>query len=266
MQYVIALGDSNTEWGFSSTWVSRLSHYYSRRAIVINSGQRGYNSRWLLNALKDPESRDILLPPYAHHPLFVTIMVGSNDIAHPSTGQHVPIDEYLDNLKEIIAIVQKTCEPKAGVFVMTPPPVDEGYCPPVVPSKAKKSDTHVPNRRFDDARRYRAALIDYFANENAEKRDSEQIYYVDIQTALLQHGDPTFLFTPSEEVVYHPDAPWTRLFPDGVHFGDVAGELVFTTLIDAVRHAPKANLVLPIALPLPIKDYRELAKAEGATA
>eukprot|EP00796_Vickermania_ingenoplastis_P001928 gene1928-1167_t len=260
MEYIIALGDSNTEWGFSSTWLSRLSHYYSRRATVINSGQRGYNSRWLRQMLEDRESREVLLPSYARRPLFVTIMLGTNDLAHPSTGQHVPLPEFISNLKAIISIVKRECQPKGGIFVMTPPPVDEGFCPSVHAENQRSQDVqvYVPNRRFDDSRRYRQAIVDYFNGEKLQDREHEYVYFVDVQTVILQHGDPTFLFTPSEEITYNPDAPWTRLFPDGIHLGEVAGELVFTTLLDAIRHAPKANMMLPISLPLPIPDYTEL--------
>lgn len=268
------LGDSNTEWGYSSTWLSRLSHYYSRRATVINSGQRGYNSRWMLKMLQDEKTRRILLPSHVRRPLFVTIMLGTNDLAHPSTGQHVPVNEFISNLKAIITLVQRECEPKGGIFVFTPPPVDEGFCNPVGADQnangprrvyggsatAYPANTQfIPNRRFEDSRRYRAAMLDFFNKEyNMSKRDDDRVYFVDIQTAILQHGDPTFLFTPPEEVTYNPDAPWTRLFPDGIHLGEVAGELVFTTLLDAIRHAPRANVMLPIALPVPLPEWRDM--------
>lgn len=272
MEYIIAIGDSNTEWGFSSTWLSRLAHYYSRRATVINSGQRGYNSRWMLQMLKNDRTRSVLLPQYARSPLFVTVMLGTNDLAHPSTGQHVPVNEYVANVQEIVSIIRRECRPKGGVFVMTPPPVDEGFCPPVggannggqqsgVYNRMAPNAMVTPNRRFDASREYRAALVNAF-NQSTSRRENENVFFVDIQTAILQHGDPTFLFTAPEDVSYNPDAPWTRLFPDGIHLGDVAGELVFSMLLDAVRHSPQANQILPLFLTPPLPEYDDLARKD----
>lgn len=54
------------------------------------------------------------------------IFFGANDACLPgtSTGQHVPIDRYIQNLKQLIAHPSvKEQEPR--LILVTPPPVDE---------------------------------------------------------------------------------------------------------------------------------------------
>lgn len=80
----------------------------------------GYNSRWALPLVDQIQD--------THHSLvrLVTILFGSNDCALLSTSprQHVPIPEYTENMKEIIARVQASC-PHAKIILMTPPPICE---------------------------------------------------------------------------------------------------------------------------------------------
>lgn len=257
MEYIIAMGASNVEWGFSSTWLSRLAHHYSRRASVINTGQRGYNSRWLLAALRDPDTRPVLLPPLDRPPLFVTVLLGTNDLSLPCTGQHVPVEEFVANMREIVRLVLRECRPRGGVFVLTAPPVDEAYCKtfPNLNSHTNYYDTVQPavnpgggwpcNHLFADSCRYRDALLRGLEGE-------EGVTVVDIHSAMLRYGEPS----NSPATAFRANAPWTRLLVDGIHFTGAAGELVCTMLLQALRDQ---GVVDPDNLPLPLPEWDQLA-------
>mmetsp|Transcript_23398 Transcript_23398/g.32787 ORF Transcript_23398/g.32787 Transcript_23398/m.32787 type:complete len:282 (-) Transcript_23398:192-1037(-) len=99
---IILFGDSITQQGFgwegSTGWASLLSADYSRRADVLNRGFSGYNTRHALDLL--PHVIGTTRP--AEGVLFATVFFGANDAALPGELQHVPIDEYEQNLKTIV--------------------------------------------------------------------------------------------------------------------------------------------------------------------
>jgi isoamyl acetate esterase len=61
-------------------------------------------------------------------PLFCTVFLGANDSALPGERQHVPKDEYVENLTKIIQSIREssmtTGEKDFPIVVLTPPPVD----------------------------------------------------------------------------------------------------------------------------------------------
>ena len=140
---VVLFGDSITQQGFGweggTGWVSLLSSTYSRRADVFNRGYSGYNTRHGVNLLpklfggsssrrnpdmlgslgksndsdnenddgsNDSNTYDDSYYYYKHDVLFVTIFFGANDAALPGELQHVPIEEYGDNLSTMIQYIR----------------------------------------------------------------------------------------------------------------------------------------------------------------
>lgn len=61
-------------------------------------------------------------------PLFCTVFLGANDAALPGERQHVPKEEYAENLTKIIQLIRENSQTKGDedfpVVVITPPPVD----------------------------------------------------------------------------------------------------------------------------------------------
>ena len=123
---ILLFGDSITQQGFSigqsPGWVGLLSNAYTRRADVLNRGYSGYNTR---HALK-------LIPTIFEagmDPLFVTVFFGANDASLPGDrehNQHVPVDEYEQNLRTIVTDIGKLLKhPTTPIILMTPPPLDE---------------------------------------------------------------------------------------------------------------------------------------------
>lgn len=116
-------GDSITEQSFrSGGWGAALADTYSRKADVVVRGYGGYNTRWALFLLHH------LFPlGSANPPAVTTIFFGANDAAlsgRTSERQHVPIEEYKENLRKIVHHL-KECSTTMLVVLITPPPIDE---------------------------------------------------------------------------------------------------------------------------------------------
>jgi len=103
---VVLFGDSLTQRGWGEGgWCSSVAHLFQRRADVYNRGYGGYNSRWARYLLPH------LFPlpggnPTSKH-FLVVVWFGANDAALPSENPHVPLEEYAENVRAILAHVQK---------------------------------------------------------------------------------------------------------------------------------------------------------------
>ena len=131
---ILLFGDSITQFSFGeagvrSGWGSLLSSAYQRRADVFNRGFSGYNTRHALELV--PRVFGSCDSGY----LFCTLFFGANDAALRGERQHIPIEEYGDNLCKIIeSIRRETGTDTKGssegnhvfpIILMTPPPVDD---------------------------------------------------------------------------------------------------------------------------------------------
>ncbi|OWM77355.1 GDSL esterase/lipase At5g45920 [Punica granatum] len=124
---IYLFGDSITEESFGdSGWGATLAHHFSRTVDVVLRGYSGYNTRWALKVFER------VFPPDAgagegDEPLAATVFFGANDACLPdrcSAFQHVPLDEYKQNLRSLVSAFQKRW-PNALVLLITPPPIDE---------------------------------------------------------------------------------------------------------------------------------------------
>ncbi|KAG2483419.1 hypothetical protein HYH03_017726 [Edaphochlamys debaryana] len=125
---IILFGDSLTERGFEvpGGWANSLAYNYSRRADIVNRGLSGYNTRWAVKAM--PYVYGTKSAPPGSEVLFTTLFFGANDAARlegpaHSARQHVSVDEYGKNLREMVAYV-RSCRVQR-VVLLTPPPVWE---------------------------------------------------------------------------------------------------------------------------------------------
>ncbi|KAK4479345.1 hypothetical protein RD792_014857 [Penstemon davidsonii] len=119
---IVLFGDSITQQSFASGgWGAAIADSYSRKADVVLRGYSGYNTRWALFLLNRLFPLGSGTPPVA-----VTIFFGANDAALiGGTGerQHVPIEEYKDNLRKIVRHI-KNNSPDTLIVLITPPPID----------------------------------------------------------------------------------------------------------------------------------------------
>ncbi|GMN45898.1 hypothetical protein TIFTF001_015094 [Ficus carica] len=100
------------------------SHKLSTSVMVVNHG------RSLVDLMVNHQLIDInerLIKDSTKPPSVVTIFFGANDAAilgRTSERQHVPIEEYKNNLRKIVLHL-KECSPTVVVVLITPPPIDE---------------------------------------------------------------------------------------------------------------------------------------------
>ncbi|XP_031092522.1 GDSL esterase/lipase At5g62930 [Ipomoea triloba] len=120
---IILFGDSITEQSFRlGGWGAAIADNYSRKADILNRGYGGYNTRWALLLMHH------LFPLQSiTYPAVTTIFFGANDAAlsgRTSERQHVPLEEYKENLRKMVQHLKK-CSPTMVLVLITPPPVDE---------------------------------------------------------------------------------------------------------------------------------------------
>ncbi|KAM0035098.1 putative GDSL lipase/esterase, SGNH hydrolase superfamily [Helianthus debilis subsp. tardiflorus] len=123
-QFVL-FGDSITELSFRcGGWGASLTDTYSRKADIVVRGYGGYTTRWALFLLHHIFPLTSSTPPVA-----TTVFFGANDAAltgRYSERQHVPLDEYKENLRKIVRHL-KECSPTMLIVLITPPPIDEEW-------------------------------------------------------------------------------------------------------------------------------------------
>jgi hypothetical protein len=157
------IGSSTTQRCFSienNGWGSYLAHWYSRFADVLNRGSGGYNSRWCKQYLPK------LIGNY--RPDMAVIFIGNNDAIHHSFPQHVPIDEYREN---VVSMLEYLYGLKSTMAIILITPIR------VHPSRIKHSDIErskyanqireiVKNHNMiPSLRNKRLALVDLWLND-----------------------------------------------------------------------------------------------------
>lgn len=82
-------------------WGAALANEYVRKACVVNRGMSGYTSAAVLLALDRLLESAAMPQPIT--PDLAIIFLGANDAAlpHSCSGQHVPIEQYKQNLRTI---------------------------------------------------------------------------------------------------------------------------------------------------------------------
>ncbi|CAN9502105.1 unnamed protein product [Ophioblennius macclurei] len=121
---VILFGDSITQFSFQSHgWGTEIADKLARKCDVVNRGLSGYNSRWgkiLLPRLLSSQNsnKDVAA---------VTVFFGANDcsLEDKNPQQHVPLQEYSANLKEMAKFLSSAGVSTDRLIFITPPPLDE---------------------------------------------------------------------------------------------------------------------------------------------
>jgi isoamyl acetate esterase len=212
-RYILLIGDSLTEQGYSNHWCTKLQNYYQRRADIVCRGFGGYNTKWILDILQSSESEKIIPDHLPDHTLFCVVFLGANDAVSSEYPQHVPLDKYESNLREIVGILLERVRPSHGVILMTPPPIDQvRYLEYVRRERVPGATTS--SRTLENTRLYRDVVVKV-ANQIAPHSA------VDLYKAFL--GD-------SADKPFEPHNNWSAPFFDGLHFNDVGGAIVFHQL------------------------------------
>ncbi|XP_033121870.1 isoamyl acetate-hydrolyzing esterase 1 homolog isoform X2 [Anneissia japonica] len=103
-------------------WLTSFKEYFScRKCDVLNRGFSGYNTSWGKHLIRKIVPEHIVSDVVA-----VTIFFGANDAVLKGQSQkHVPLDDFRQNLKEIVDYLTEIGLPKEKLILITPPPLDE---------------------------------------------------------------------------------------------------------------------------------------------
>ncbi|CAO2842374.1 unnamed protein product [Amaranthus hypochondriacus] len=217
---IYLFGDSITEESFNNGgWGSLLTNHFSRTADIVLRGYSGYNTRWAVKVLQK-----VFDTVDEAAPLAVTVFFGANDACLPdryAAFQHVPLDEYKQNLRCIFSFLKKRWETAVIVFI-TPPPIDEvgRLNHPYI-----ENPSGLPERTNEAAGAYAKACI-----EVARVCGTP---VVDIWTKMQEFSD------------------WRKTcLSDGLHLAQGGNRIVFEELVKKLKEVGVSLEKLPVDLPL----------------
>lgn len=222
---IYLFGDSITEASFADGgWGAALANHFCRTLDVVLRGYSGYNTRWALKVL------DRVFPTVGHDgaaaapPVALTVFFGANDACLPdryAAFQHVPLDEYKQNLHSIVSSLKKQW-PKTLILLITPPPIDEDgrLRHPFV-----ENPSGFPERTNEAAGSFAKACV-----ETAEECG---IAVVDLWTRMQQYTD------------------WRKAYlSDGLHLTKEGNKVVFEEVMKKLEERGLSLEKLKADLPL----------------
>ncbi|KAE8702602.1 GDSL esterase/lipase CPRD49 [Hibiscus syriacus] len=233
-QFVL-FGSSIVQLSFSNGgWGAILADVYARKADILLRGYYGWNSRRSLEVL------DLVFPKDdSNQPSLIITYFGGNDSMgpHPSgLGPHVPLPEYIDNMRKI-AIHLKSLSDSTRLIFLTCPPVDEER----VNKNTSQYLSHLV-RTNELCRTYSEACI-----QLCQELD---IKVVDLFTAIQQRDN------------------WkTDCFTDGVHLSAEGSKIVVAEILKVLKEAEWKPSLHWKSMPTEFSDDSpyDLVAADGKT-
>ncbi|XP_048326446.2 GDSL esterase/lipase CPRD49 [Ziziphus jujuba] len=122
-QFVL-FGSSIVQLSFSNGgWGATLADIYARKADILVRGYYGWNSRRAVQVLDQVFPKDA-----AVQPSLVIAYFGGNDSMGPHSsglGPHVPLPEYIENMRVIARHLQSLSDSTRIIFLSCPPVNEE---------------------------------------------------------------------------------------------------------------------------------------------
>lgn len=237
-QFVL-FGDSITEESFSQekgfAAGAALANDYQKRLDVVCRGFGGYTTgqgKFILPHLIPRESRIRVL----------VVFFGANDSVTPGNIQHIPLQEYKENLSSILTNPKlKQHNSTCRVIAVTPSPINE-------------HDLDQPNHNAELTQRY-AATAKSVAAECG-------VPCVDLWSAFMDHcGWKAGLPLPGSGSQPRNAKLAELLTTGGVHFTPLGYSLLYQGISDSIAaHAPELlprNMRVPFP-PWDLKPAREI--------
>eukprot|EP00884_Botryococcus_braunii_P006854 jgi/Botrbrau1/1616/Bobra.0185s0031.1 len=202
----VVFGDSLTQQSFRpGGWGSALADAYARKADIVLRGYSGYNTRWAQYLLPSIFSTDV--PP----PELVIVFFGANDAAipdHLSSRQHVPVEEYMENLRKIVLHL-RSINVRQTVLISPPPVGEEGRVRLNQEMQGRSEKTLTPERTNAYTRHYAEAC----------------------KAVAAELGVPVLdLWTKMQE-----QTEWESAFlSDGLHFTPAGNQFLFDNLQELI--------------------------------
>ncbi|RDY10855.1 GDSL esterase/lipase CPRD49, partial [Mucuna pruriens] len=120
---IVLFGSSIVQFSFDNGgWGTILANLYARKADIVLRGYSGWNSRQALDVLDDVFPKDASVQPS-----LVIVYFGGNDSIDPhpcGLGPHVPLQEYVENMRKI-ANHLKSLSDHIRIIFLTSPPINE---------------------------------------------------------------------------------------------------------------------------------------------
>ncbi|PIN09193.1 Isoamyl acetate-hydrolyzing esterase [Handroanthus impetiginosus] len=185
-------------------WGAILADLYDRKADIFLRGYSGWNSRRALQVLHQifPKEADV-------QPSLVIVYFGGNDAMHPhpsGLGAHVPLPEYVENMKKIYLHLKSLSEKTRLIFV-TSPPVNEAMIREHFGNAHDNQD-----RTNESCRIYAEALVELCKQLNVK--------VINLWTAIQQRED------------------WaTACLTDGIHFSHEGSKIVVKEILKVIKEA-----------------------------
>ncbi|XP_043724619.1 GDSL esterase/lipase CPRD49-like isoform X1 [Telopea speciosissima] len=204
----VLFGSSIVQFSYSEEgWGAMLADIYSRKADILVRGYSGWNSRRALQVVEQVFPKDAAIQPS-----LVIVYFGGNDSMGPHSsglGPHVPLPEYIENMRRI-AIHLKSLSEKTRIIFLSCPPVNEAT---IRERDSSYSGIFSPMDRTNEAcRRYSEACL-----ELCREMDVKAI---DLWTAIQKRDD------------------WlTACFTDGIHLSSEASKIVVKEILKVLKEA-----------------------------
>ncbi|XP_074266349.1 GDSL esterase/lipase WDL1-like [Silene latifolia] len=207
-QFVL-FGSSIVQLSFGNGgWGANLTDLYARKADIVLRGYSGWTSRCALQVLDKVFPKDAGVQPS----LVITYFGGNDSIGpHPSgLSPHVPLSEYVDNMRKIATHLKGLSETTRLIFLGAPP-VNETL---IQESKRLTSCTFLKDlvRTNELCGKYSRALI-----ELCREMD---VKVIDLWTAIQKKND------------------WlTTCFTDGIHLTAEGSNIVTEEILKVLKEA-----------------------------
>ncbi|KAL3585766.1 hypothetical protein D5086_012633 [Populus alba] len=202
-QFVL-FGSSIIQFSYSNEgWGALLAHIYARKADIVLRGYSGWNSRRAVQILDQVFPKDA-----AKQPSLVIVYFGGNDSIEPHAtglGPHVPLSEYIENVRKIAIHLKSLSEKTRVIFLTTPPVSDEQI-------RAHLSDRIDMVRTNESCRIYSEACLEVCREMNLKA--------IDLWTATQQIDN------------------WeTVCLTDGVHFSPEGSKIAVKEILRVIKEA-----------------------------
>jgi lysophospholipase L1-like esterase len=238
---ILLFGDSITELsvdhgGFSAS----LAYAYRRKADVITRGYSGYNTRHAIAIAPRVYSSSSSSSSF----LFTTIFFGANDSSsiipfkisdspeHYKPSQHVPLEEFENNIIDITTHALKTTRKDGLIFVISPPPVNR-----------KKW----PDRSNLSVVQYTNAVSRAVSTSN-DKRDkliTAKVVHLNLFEVMYTTNGA---IVDSEEII----SPYEQYLSDGLHLSIEGNKVISDCILKLINEHAKSISPESLSLDLPL--------------
>ncbi|XP_076931151.1 GDSL esterase/lipase CPRD49-like isoform X1 [Bidens hawaiensis] len=201
---IVLFGSSIVQLSFSNDgWGAILADVYARKADIVLRGYYGWNSRRAVKVLDQVFPKDGKCQPS-----LIIAYFGGNDSMGPHSsglGPHVPLPEYIENMRKIATHLQGLSDTTRLIFLT---------CPPVDEVKFGENTSSI----FSELVRTNE-LCHTYSDACVELCNDMGIKVIDLWTAIQKRDD------------------WQACFTDGVHLSGEGSKVVVEEILKVLKEA-----------------------------